>query len=591
MATAVEVSGTELGGNSVQERITRLERGFGDLDDPGNPLGAEQFVRADRERRILPAAENLLDGFGLNAEFVPRELGGRLEGLDALVQVMRSVFRRDASLGLGYGMSSYMSAVVVWAGGSAGQQRAAAELLLAGGRMACAYPQPAEGNDFLHNRFTTVPDGSGFLLSGRKEALNNAARATSLLLFAHSGREPDGSGGPRTEDACSAFLIDTPAPGTPGFRLLPRRTTTGTRGCLVHGLEFTRYRIGADRVLGAPLAGAGLAAQAFPVIRSAGPSMALGCADTALRTTVAFARSHRARSRASLATPRTRTALLDAFGDLLLCDALALVATRALHLLPRESATLGAVVKYLLPMLLTEMVYDLSIVLGSEAYARGGTYAAFQKSARDLPMIGLGPAGSAASRAAIAAHLIRLPALRPPTDGDAPDRPELFRPFGRQLPSLCPPEPATPTDGDSLVGSLDRAVEQARGLGGGATERALAGYATALGAELERLRRDCRELVDGHRPPVPRVYALADRYALIAAGAACLGVWQHHTGPADSLLAGPDGAVMVLARLLRRLDPATPKPPPQGVERLLAELQRRFDDARSYDLYATVIGR
>ena len=102
-------------------------------------------MAADAERRLLPAAERLLDDFRLNAEFVPRELGGRLLRLDALARVMRSVFRRDASLGLGYGMSTYMAAAVVWAGGSAGQRRDGAELLLSGGRMACAYPEPAGG--------------------------------------------------------------------------------------------------------------------------------------------------------------------------------------------------------------------------------------------------------------------------------------------------------------------------------------------------------------------------------------------------------------------------------------------------------------
>ena len=328
---------------------------------------------------------------------MPRELGGRLLRLDALARVMRSVFRRDASLGLGYGMSTYMAAAVVWAGGSAGQRRDTAELLLSGGRMACAYPEPAGGNDFLQNGFTTAPHGDGFLLDGRKEALNNASRAASLLLFAHP-RE-DAGGGP------SAFLIGTPEPGTPGYRPLPRRSTVGLRGCLVNGLEFTGYPLTADQLLGPPHGAAELAARAFPVIRCVGPSMALGCADTALRTAVAFARSHRSRSRASLHTPRTRTALIDAFTDLLLCDALALVATRALHLLPREGPALSAVVKYLLPTVLNEMVYDLSIVLGSESYASRGPYAVFQKAARDLPMIGLGPVGSTASRAAIVTHL------------------------------------------------------------------------------------------------------------------------------------------------------------------------------------------
>ncbi|MEU7202940.1 acyl-CoA dehydrogenase family protein [Streptomyces sp. NPDC045470] len=567
---------------AVRERVARLERGFGDLDDPGNPLGTEQFVRADAERRLLPAAEALLDGFRLQAEIVPRELGGRLGRLDVLARVLRAVFRRDAALGLACGTGPYLAAAAVWAGGSARQRHRTADLLLSGGRMACAYPQPAEGNAFLHNGFTVSPDGAGYLLDGRKEALNNAARAASLLLFARVD-EP-GGGGHR------AFLIDAPQADAPGFRLLPRRSTTGVRGCLVHGLEFTRYPVTADRQLGPGTGtGAELAARAFPVIRSTGPSMALGCADTTLRTAVAFARAHRARSRASVRAPRTRQALQDAFSDLLLCDALALVATRAAHLLPRESATLSAVAKYLLPMFLTESAYDLSAVLGAESYARQGAYAVFRKALRDLPMIGLGPVGSEASRAAVADRLLRLPGLRPPPVGAAGAA--LFQWHEPGLPALRPREFVLPAEGDSLVGGLEETVERARAAGGGELDRTLAGYATALGRELDRLRRDCALLGRSGGPARPRVYALVDRYALIAAGAACLGVWRYRTGPDDGLPAGPAWAVMALARVLRRLDPAAPRPPASAAEPLLTELLNRFDDARSFDLYATPIGR
>ncbi|MDX3457599.1 acyl-CoA dehydrogenase [Streptomyces sp. ME02-8801-2C] len=579
---SVAASGADLDGASVEERIARLEHDWGDLDDPGNPLGAEQFVAADAERRPLPAAERLLDDFRLNAEFVPGELGGRLLRLDALARVLRSVFRRDASLGMGYGMSSYMAAAVVWAGGSAEQRRATAELLLSGGRMVCAYPEPAEGNDFLQNSFTTTPSGDGFLLSGRKEALNNASRASSLLLFAHPAGE--------AVDGHSAYLVRAPEPGSPGFRSLPRRSTVGLRGCLVNGVEFTGYGLTADQLLGPPGAGAELAARAFPVIRCVGPSMALGCADTALRTAVAFARSHRSRSRASLRTPRTRAALVDAFTDLLLCDTLALVATRGLHLLPREGPTLSAVVKYLLPTVLTEMVYDLSIVLGAESYASQGPYAVFQKSARDLPMIGLGPVGSTASRAAIVTHLRRLPGLRAPVDEEVPAA--LFQPFGQVLPGLRPEELTRAADVDSLLGTLESTLWQASAADGGELEKALAGYAAALDAELARLRRASADLAD--RPeggPGLRGFALAERYALITAGAACLGVRRYHSGSPDDFLSGPAWAVMVLFRILRRLDPGTPEPPRVGEEQLLDELLHRFDDARSYDLYATLIGR
>ncbi|MZD07802.1 acyl-CoA dehydrogenase [Streptomyces sp. SID5785] len=581
------VNRAEAGERAAQERMARLEHDLGDLDDPGNPLGADHFLAADRRQLLLPAAERLLDGFGLNAEFVPSALGGRLDRLDVLARVLRAVFRRDAALGLGYGMTSYLAAVLVWADGTPDQQAQTAELLLNGGRMAGAYPEPTPGNDFLHNRLTASRVPGGHRLDGRKEALNNAARVDSLVVFAHT---PEA--GP---DAQTAFLLPGPAQHGDGLALSPRRRTSGIRGCAVHGLEFSGRHVDSGRLLGPEGGGTLLADRAFPVTRSTGPSMALGCADTALRTTVAFARAHRARSRASLRSARTRSALVDAFTDLLICDCLALVATRGVHLLPRESGILSAVVKYLLPTFLTEMVYDLSVVLGSESYATAGSYGMFQKTARDLPMIGLGSAGTVASRSAVVEHLLRLPTLTGAPDG--PDGPDgtaaLFRPHHDDLPPVRPDELTRPARRDTLLDSLTTTVasaRSARGEFGGALGEA----ADALARELRLLHEDGERLAA--RPPgtalSPRVYALADRYALIVAGAACLGVWHHAAGDPDAgLLADPAWAAMALARVVGRLDRTAVHPPEEGTDHLLSEVLDRFDDARSFDLYATQLGR
>ncbi len=557
---------------AVQERIARLEHDFGDLDDPGNPLGAQQFLAADERQHLLPAAERLLDAFGLNAEFVPRELGGRLDRLDALARVLRAVFRRDAALGLGYGLTSYLAAVVIWAGGSPRQRRDTAELLLSGGRMACAYPEPPQGNAFLRNRLTAVPDGEhGYRLSGRKEALNNAVNAGALVLFAH------------TPDGLSAFLAPGPAhpdAGESKVRVLPRLPTVGVRGCAIQGLAFDGHRLAEGALVGAAGGGARLAELVFPLTRSAGLSMALGCADTALRTTTAFARSHRSRSRASLHSARTRTALVNAFADLLVCDCLSLVATRAPHLLPRESRTLGAVAKYLLPTILNETMDDLSIVLGAEAYAASGSYGIFQKTARDLPMIGLGSAGTSASRAVIIAQLLRLPSLAGGAGGEVAG---LFRPFEAGLPPCRPEESGLEPERDSLLDSL----EESAGACDGAVEEA----AGVLVAQARALREGCAELAarPSGLPVSPRAYALAERYALIVAGAACLGVWRHR--PGGGFLADAAWAAVAVARVACRLDKAVGRVSGEDADRMLGELLYRFDDARSYDLYATAIGR
>src|SRR5437660_9838804 len=99
---------------SVSKDVERVERAFGDPFDPGNPLGFRQILAADEAGTMFRPGEEALGELGLNLDFVPVALGGRLERLDAMVEVMRSVYRRDPCLGLGYGASTLIAVVNIW---------------------------------------------------------------------------------------------------------------------------------------------------------------------------------------------------------------------------------------------------------------------------------------------------------------------------------------------------------------------------------------------------------------------------------------------------------------------------------------------
>jgi alkylation response protein AidB-like acyl-CoA dehydrogenase len=168
---------------TAQTRVARLEALLGDPTDPGNPLGYGALLEADRAAVPFAEGEAVLDDFGLNAEFVPRELGGRLDGIDTLVRVMRPVFRRDVGLAMGYGMTTYMAASDVWTTGSERQREWLAALLLGGGRAAIAQHETAHSNDYVRSQVTARHAQGGFLLSGGKPMINNLDRAEALVLF------------------------------------------------------------------------------------------------------------------------------------------------------------------------------------------------------------------------------------------------------------------------------------------------------------------------------------------------------------------------------------------------------------------------
>ncbi|MCX4820510.1 acyl-CoA dehydrogenase [Streptomyces sp. NBC_01142] len=568
----------------VQRRVADLERRFGDPGDPGNPLGRDALLAADERGELLPEAEEALAAFRLNAEFVPTELGGRLERIDTLGRVLRGVFRRDASLGLGYGATTFIAAIAVWAAGSPEQQRRVADLLLGGGRLAIAYHELAHGNDFVRNEFRATPTDDGFVMSGAKHVINNVERAEALVLFSRT----EESAGSRSH---SVLLVDKAQLPAGRYGYLPRYETVGVRGCQNAGVEFTDCPLPADALVGNLGDGVELALRSFQITRSVLPSMILGGGDTALRTAVSFALDRKLYHRSVLEIPHARATIVGAFTDLLISDCLALTATRAVHLVPEATSVYAAAVKYLLPKLLTETAYDLSIVLGANFYVRDGAYGAFQKHVRDLPMISLGHAGTAACQATIIPQLPRLARTAWFTGKAAPEG--LFR-VRDSLPPLDPARLVLVADSDALVGSLEGAADAIAGEGGsraGEYTEALTALAAALEEELRSLQSECRTMSPKDRTVLasPKAYAIADRYTLLLAGAACLGVWRHQEPEDDAFLASPAWLAAALTRLVKRLGHPLPGLPDGWADRLLDEVLNRYHEARSYDLYDTPI--
>ncbi|NUK52894.1 acyl-CoA dehydrogenase [Streptomyces lunaelactis] len=568
----------------IQQRVAELERRFGDPGDPDNPLGLDALLAADERGELLAEAEQVLAEFRLNAEFVPIELGGRLDRIDTLGRVLRGVFRRDASLGLGYGATTFIAAIAIWTAGTPEQQRRVADLLLGGGRLAVAYHELAHGNDFVRNEFSAIPTDDGFVIAGAKHVINNVERAEALVLFSRT----EESVGSRSH---SVLLVDKAVLPDDRYGYLPRYETVGVRGCQNAGVEFTDCPLPADALVGKLGDGVELALRSFQITRSVLPSMILGGGDTALRTAVGFALDRKLYHRSVLEIPHARATIVGAFTDLLISDCLALAATRAVHLVPEATSVYAAAVKYLLPKLLTETAYDLSIVLGANFYVRNGAYGAFQKHVRDLPMISLGHAGTAACQATIIPQLPRLARTAWFTGKGAPEG--LFR-IRDGLPPLDPARLVLVAGSDALIASLEGAAESIAGTEGGRAgeyTEALTTLAAALEDELRSLQAECRDMAPKDRTVLasPKAYAIADRYTLLLAGAACLGVWRHQDPDDDPFLASPAWLAAALTRLVKRLGHPLPKLPDGWENQLLNEVLNRYHEARSYDLYDTPI--
>ena len=548
---------------TVQDRVRTLATMLGDPWDEHNPTGYAHVLLADERAETLAAGERMLDEFTLNAEFVPSADGGRFERLDHFVELMRTVYRRDPCLAVGYGVSSFLASVNVWAAGDERQRRWFANFLLDNRKAACAYHELAHGNDLAATEFDAVPSDDRLMLNGRKEVVANIRRAEALVVFA---RTDPGAG----NRGFSQLLVDRPALDRSRITDLPRYGTAGLRGVQLGGIEFRDCPLGADSVIGRAGTGIQTALTSFQVTRVALPGMATAILDSALGAALRHLRRRRLYDRRAVDLPYQRRILVNAFVDLLMCEIVTTVGARAIHLLPGSTSVYAAAVKYGTTRTLMAAVNELSVALGSHFYLREGESGIFQKLLRDLQPLGLLHASSAACQLTI---LPQLPPMARRSWSSPPTAPRELFACGDGLPPLsfdalrisaAGQDPLLPLAGmDPEVPEIRQDVE-------------------ALTGELRDLTTDCA----GLRPTELSVaassetYDLTTRYARLLMLACCQGFWREHRDD-GSFLGDPAWLIAVVTRL-------TASELPPAVElRLFAELLRRADEDLGLGLHPT----
>lgn len=565
----------------ARHRVIELDERFGDPWDDGNPLGHAAVLAADERAELLAAGEAMLDDFGLGAEFVPTALGGQLDRLDHLIEIMRTVFRRDPSLGLGYGASSLIAAVNVWAGGAGEQRKRVADLLLAGGKLACGYFELAHGNDLVRVDLTARADGDLLRLDGGKQVISNIARADAVVLFARTAAAAGGR-------SHSLLLVDKASLPAAGVRDAPRFATAGMRGVPLGGIELRDCPVPADRVLGAAGRGLEIALTSFQITRVALPGMFLGILDSGLRTTVRYALGRSLYGRRIADLPLTRAVLAETLVDLLICDCVTTVVARALHILPREASVATAAAKFLVPRLLIDAMNRLASVLGASFYLRRGEHAIFQKLLRDLAPVSFGHLSRVAAQMTL---LPQLPLLARRSWLVAEPAPASIFALDGALPELPFDRLALAAGGhDHLTAALIAAHDALGGdRAGDASQRdrhALRALTTRFVAELAALKSACSALLPHEltASAPAESYELAARYAVVLAASACVNVWWHNQEH-DRLVRDPTWLVAALGRLAARLGTSPPPPLPDDITaRLFATLLTCYEAGNGFDL-------
>jgi len=560
--------------------LHEIEKLLGDPWDRANPCSFHAILEADERNEMAAAGEEMLDRFGLGAEFVPVTLGGRLHSLTDLIEVGRAIFRRDPCLGLGYGASSLIAAVNVWSAGTPAQQQKAAALLLRNRKLACAYHELEHGNDLTRAAFEAAPQGEHWRLSGSKQVIANIERADALILYART----DPNAGSRSH---SQLLVEKAAIPPECVSYPARFASVGMRGVQLGGIELRDCPAPADSVLGVPGRGLETALKAFQVTRVALPGMFMGILDTGLRSTLRYTSQRMLYGRSVLDFPQTQAVLVNAFADLLLCDCFVTVVARSMHLTPAVGSVYSAAVKYLVPKLLIDAMTALSAILGAQFYLRTGEHALFQKLLRDLKPAGFGHAARVTCQMTILPQLPRL-ARRAWLQPDATPVPAALFDLNDELPPFSFQSLALGAGGqDPLATAL---VVTKAALHAQAASPELGPLVQVFVDELEQLQQRCVALPPAELSVMAsaRSHAQSERYVTVLAASACLNLWWHEqakpTAQGDAFLRDPQWIEVVLQRLQFRLTHVTHPLPKRHGAHLLAELLDRHQQAHSFDL-------
>ncbi|MFC9431938.1 acyl-CoA dehydrogenase family protein [Streptomyces sp. NPDC056987] len=560
---------------------------LGDPDDPGEVFSYARCAELDDREEFPDDICHRFQEWGLPAEYVPVAYGGRLRDYEQVLQLVRTVARRDLTCAIGHG-KTYLGGVCVWVAGSPEQGARLGADIMAGVPVALGLTERAHGSDLLANDVRT--DGSAadtpdhWVVSGEKWLINNATRGSVLSLLTRT--RPDG--GPR---GFSVLLVDKRELDGTTYRHLPKIPTHGIRGADISGIAFDGARVPRGALVGTEGAGLEIVLKALQLTRTMCAALSLGAADHGLRLGLDFAEERELYGRRLIDLPQAGHVLAGAAADVLLHEAVALVAARAVQTQTAELAVTSAVVKYLLPTGTDQVLADLTGLLGARAFLKDvHADGRFQKVERDHRIVGLFDGNTLVNLNSLVNQFRPLVRGFRRATGDTAGG-DAACDLAAPLPPLDPAKLSlVARHGSGLMAGLAASVDEiARRSGADPALAPVAGAARRLLAVTTAVHAEMAEY-QGVLTEVPAAaFEVARRYALCWAGAACAGLW---TRSADHVRDDPDTGALwrdglwlhaALDRLLVRLgEPATAGP--ETNEELLGALRAARSSGRLFSL-------
>ena len=237
---------------------------------------------------------------------VPKELGG--QGCDILTYAMCVEELSKVCGTTGVIVSAHTSLCVdpILTFGTPEQKEKYVPDLASGKKLgAFGLTEPMAGTDAQGQQTKAVLDGDEWVLNGSKCFITNGKEADVYIVIAVTGKvEKRG----RTMKESSAFIVEK---GTPGFTFGVKEKKMGIRGSSTYELIFTDCRIPKENLLGKQGKGFNIAMHTLDGGRIGIAAQALGLAEGALETTIAYVKERKQFGRSIAQFQNTQFQLAD----------------------------------------------------------------------------------------------------------------------------------------------------------------------------------------------------------------------------------------------------------------------------------------
>ena len=262
------------------------------------PLAQE----VDEEERFPKETVDKMAKMGLMGVIVPKQYGGCGGDYNMYISAVEELSKHCGTTGVI--LSAHMSLCVapILEYGTEDQKQKYLPDLASGRKIgAFGLTEPNAGTDASNQQTVAVEKEDHYLLNGSKIFITNAGYASTYIIIAVTGKGPKGP-------EMSAFIVES---AFEGFSVGKKEKKMGIRGSSTCELIFDNVKVPKENLLGKRGDGFKIAMKTLDGGRIGIAAQALGIAEGALETTIAYVKSRKQFGRSISAFQNTQFQLAD----------------------------------------------------------------------------------------------------------------------------------------------------------------------------------------------------------------------------------------------------------------------------------------